>query len=115
MMERKSIPLCIVLSLVTCGLYSLYWMYCLAEDIRFLARDEGIPGGGTVLLLSLVTCGIYGLYWLYRCGELMDALRARNGRLEGHLGILCLLLGVLGFGIIAFALLQSELNEYAGI
>ena len=31
----------------------------------------------------------------------------------GHLGILYLLLGIFGFGIISYALMQSELNKYA--
>lgn len=108
MVERKSIALCIVLSLITCGLYSLYWMYCLAEDVNTITGRVD-ASGGMVLLLSIVTCGIYGLYWLYKCGDAMDRLRGGGG----YLGILYLLLGLLGFGIISFALLQSNLNEYA--
>ena len=108
MVERKSIALCIVLSLITCGLYSLYWMYCLAEDVNTITGRVD-ASGGMVLLLSIVTCGIYGLYWLYKCGDAMDRLRGGGG----YLGILYLLLGLLGFGIISFALLQSNRNEYA--
>lgn len=110
--QRKSIGLCIVLSIVTCGIYSLYWLYCLAEDVNLVTARPG-PSGGAVLLLSIVTCNIYGLYWLYRSGDDLDRQRVNQGQMPGHLGILYLLLAVFGFGIISYALMQSELNEYA--
>ena len=111
--QRKSIGLCIVLSIVTCGIYSLYWLYSMAEDLNLVtARPDG-PSGGLVLLLTIVTCGIYGLYWLYRAGDELDRQRAEQGQLPGHLGILYLLLSLFGFTIVSCALLQSELNGYA--
>ena len=66
--------------------------------------------GGMVVLLSIVTCGIYGLYWLYVSG---DALEQFSGSVGSHTGLLYLLLGLFGFGIISYALMQSELNQYA--
>ena len=70
--------------------------------------------GGLVLLLTIVTCGIYGWYWLYVSGEALDQYEiSRGGMGGGHLGILYLLLGIFGFGIISYALMQSELNKYA--
>ena len=70
--------------------------------------------GGMVLLLSIVTCGIYGWYWLYVSGEALDQYSVSRGEMGGgHLGILYLLLGIFGFGIISYALMQSELNKYA--
>lgn len=111
--QRRSIGLCIVLSIVTCGVYSLYWLYCMAEDVNLVTARPGAASGGLVLLLSIVTCGIYGLYWLYRAGDDLDRRRIDQGQPAGHLGILYLLLAVFGFGIVSYALLQSELNEYA--
>lgn len=110
---RRSVGLCIVLSIVTCGIYSLYWLYCMAEDANRLISRPNPSSGGLVLLLSIVTCGIYEFYWLYRTGEDLDRLRVDRGGLPGHLGLLYLLLAIFGFSIISFALLQSELNEYA--
>ena len=66
-----------------------------------------------MLLLSIVTCNIYGLYWLYRAGDDLDRQRVNQGQAAGHLGILYLLLAIFGFSIISYALMQSELNEYA--
>jgi len=110
--KKKNIALCIVFSVITCGLYMLYWLYCLAEDLCCVAKRE-MSGGGMVLLFSIITCGIYELYWYYRAGETLEELRREQGRSGGYLGILYLVLGLLGFGIISFALIQNELNEYA--
>ena len=111
--QKRSIALCIVLSVVTCGIYALYWLYCLAEDTNRVASRQGAASGGMVLLLSIVTCGIYEFYWLYRAGEELDRLRTDRGGLQGHLGLLYMLLAIFGLGIISYALMQSELNEYA--
>ena len=110
---RRSVGLCIVLSIVTCGIYGLYWLYCMAEDANPLISRANAASGGMVLLFSIITCGIYEYYWLYRSGEDLDRLRVDRGGLPGHLGLLYLLLAICGVGIISFALLQSELNEYA--
>ena len=111
--QRKSIGLCIVLSIVTCGIYSLYWLYCMAEDVNLVTARPSAPSGGLVLLLTIVTCNIYGLYWLYRAGDDLDRQRVNQGQVPGHLGIRYLLLAIFGFSIISYALLQSEINEYA--
>ena len=114
MVEKKNIALCIVFTVLSCGLYGWYWLYCLAEDTNRLTGREGAMSGGLVLLLTIVTCGIYGWYWLYVSGEALEQYEvSRGGMGGGHLGILYLLLGIFGFGIISYALMQSELNKYA--
>lgn len=112
-MRSRSVGMCIVLSLVTCGLYTLYWLYNLAEDMDHLTGGNSGGSGGMVLLLTIVTCGLYGWYWLYRCGDALDQLRFSQGERAGYLGILYLLLGIFSLGIISYALMQAELNSYA--
>ena len=115
MVEKKNIALCIVLAIVTCGIYTLFWIFSLAEDVNAVTRRADATSGGLVLLFTILTCGIYGWYWLYTSGDRLDALRMEQGRAEGHLGILFLLLSIFGFGIISYAIMQSELNDYAGV
>ena len=109
MIQRRSIAMCIILSLVTCGIYGIYWFVVLTDDANTLLPDnKGLnnTSGGVAFLLSLVTCGIYGLYWAYKQGEKID--EAKTAR-----GIIYLLLTIFGFGIIAEALMQNELNSMA--
>ena len=74
---------------------------------------DGPPQRPLRLLLTIVTCNIYGLYWLYRAGDDLDRQRMNQGQQQGYLGVLYLLLAIFGFSIISYALLQSEINEYA--
>ncbi len=57
MVRKKDIVVCIILTIITCGLYNLYWLICLAEDINTLS-NEADTSGGMVLLLTIITCGI---------------------------------------------------------
>ena len=61
----------LLLSLVTCGIYSFYFLYCLARDVNTLCQDDGdyTPGLAEFILLSFVTCGFYAYYWYYKIGN----------------------------------------------
>lgn len=106
---ERSIPLCILFTIITCGIYGIYWMIVLNDEINPLAGEPQATSGGMVLLLSFVTCGIYGLYWMYKMGERCDRI---NGG-AGNSNILFLVIGILGFGIINYCLMQDTLNKVA--
>ena len=109
--QERNIALCIILSLVTCGIYGLYWFVCLTEDTNAAANEEG-TSGVLALVLTIVTCGIYGLYWAYKRGELLDKAKVNRGMPASNGGVLYLILFIFG-GIIAYALIQNELNKLA--
>ena len=88
----------------------------LTDDANTLLPDnKGLnnTSGGVAFLLSLVTCGIYGLYWAYKQGEKIDEAKTARGIMSSNSGIIYLLLTIFGFGIIAEALMQNELNSMA--
>lgn len=109
--QERNIALCIILSLVTCGIYGLYWFVCLTEDTNAAANEEG-TSGVLALVLTIVTCGIYGLYWAYKRGEMLDKAKVNRGMPASNGGVLYLILYIFG-GIIAYALIQNELNKLA--
>lgn len=111
MIIRRSVPLCIILSIVTCGIYMLYWFVCVTNESDAVTGEYG-PGGGVSLLLTIVTCGIYGLYWGWKLGDKLDASRARHGAAPGSLAILFLVLNLFQLSIVTLAIAQSELNRY---
>lgn len=107
--QQRNIALCIILSLVTCGIYGLYWFVCLTEDTNAVAGESG-TSGVMALVFTIITCGIYGLYWAYKCGEKLDKAKANRGISASNGGILYLIVFIFG-GIIAYALIQNELNN----
>lgn len=113
MIERRNIAVCIVLTLVTCGIYGIYWIVCLTNDVNTVSGDVNGTSGGMVVLLTIVTCGIYGVYWAYKQGEKLDFTKNNRGIPSSNSGVLYLILQIFGFGIIAYALMQNELNKLA--
>lgn len=105
--RKRNLVLAIVLSIVTCGIYSIYWFICLTNDMNRLSGNENDTSGGLAFLLSLVTCSIYSYYWAYKMGEKRDSLM-ENGSSSG---VLYLVLSLFGFGIVVYALAQYAINE----
>ena len=112
-LQRRSIGICILLSIVTCGIYMYYWVYKLAEDVNYIRNDPNATSPGMVLLLTILTCGIYFIYWLYKAGETVDTIRVQQGMAPSSKAVMYLLLSVFGLSIVAMALLQGDLNEMA--
>lgn len=104
---KRSIPVCIILALFTCGIYPIYWMIVLNDEINAASRQSG-PSGGMVFLFSLITCGIYGLYWMYKMGERVEIIQ---GTYSSNTGLLYLVLSFFGLGIVSMALMQDALNR----
>ena len=103
----RSIPLCVIFSIFTCGIYAIYWMIKLNDEVNVLSGEPNATSGGIVFLLTIITCGIYGLYWLYKMGERCDRIKGMNG----NSGILYLILGIVGLSIISYCLMQDTLNK----
>ncbi len=112
MIQKRSIAVCIILSIITCGIYGIYWYICLNNDTNTASNTFG-TSGGMVVLLTLVTCGIYGFYWAFKQGEKLDAAKNSRGIPSSNSGILYLILSLFGFSIVAWALMQNELNKLA--
>lgn len=113
MIQRRNIVVCILLCIVTCGLYNLYWVACMANDVNTVCDRQDDFSGGAVVLFSIITCGIYHLYWLYTAGDKMDAVRQQHGWRTQNSGLVYLLLGLFGFSVISWALLQNDLNAWS--
>lgn len=88
----------LLLSIVTCGIYSYYFLYCLARDINVMCQDDGdfTPGLAAFILLSFVTCGFYGLYWYYKIGNRLQANAPRYGLMFQENGTTVLMWQIVG-------------------
>ena len=107
--EKRNIGVCILLSIVTCGIYGIYWFYCLANDIY---RAAGEPSNATMdLLLGIVTCGIYYIYIYYVYAKKLDTVRAAHGAAIKDDSILFILLAVFGMSLINMCIIQHNMNE----
>ncbi|HBH95793.1 MAG TPA: hypothetical protein DDX91_08565 [Ruminococcaceae bacterium] len=116
MIQQRNIALCIILSIVTCGIYGLIWFVKLTDETNMVTppNPAGKPytSGGISLLLMIVTCDIYGLYWAYKQGEKLDNAKAARGLPTSNQAVIYLILQLV-FPVVGWAMMQNQLNEMA--
>lgn len=111
MVQKRDIVISILLSLVTCGLYSIYWIITMTDDAKILTQDSRLKSGGMTYLLIIITCGIYGFFWAYNLGKALSDYKRKLGKASEDHGVLYLILYLLAFSIVVVALAQSVINE----
>ena len=79
--EDRSLVMYILLSIVTCGIYSYYFLYSIAQDANVVCADDGKKTSGLAafILLSIVTCGIYAWIWYYNLGNRLSENAPKYG------------------------------------
>lgn len=105
---KKSIGTSIFLSIITCGIYYLYWEYCLVKNIRAIKNDESSCTGE---MLCLIFVPLYSLYWWFTRGEYMKKKFQKSDYYVSGSGITYLLLSFFGLSIIAMAIMQNDFNS----
>ena len=113
MIEKRSIATAIILSIVTCGIYSIIWFIKLTDEVNTVSNHPGDTSGGMAFVFTILTCGIYELIWYYKMGEKLDEAAINQGRPSQSRGIIYLVLGLFGLGIVSYALIQDSLNNLA--
>lgn len=113
--QERKIVTCVILSIVTCGIYALVWFFNIVNDLNTAAPSPDDKTPGTVLLLTIVTCGIYGFIWAYKAGEKVDRIRTQNGEAPSSSATTYLILSIFGLSIVTYCLIQTELNKVASI
>jgi hypothetical protein len=106
----KSIPVSLILTFVTCGVYNLYWQYRQMLAVNEMLNEDKysfLPW----LLLTFVTCGIWHIYHEYRMSE--DIAKA-TGREAKSDGLISVLLSLFGFSFVVDAIQQSHINSHFG-
>ncbi len=98
-MRKRSVAGVVVLSIVTLGIYAVYWMVATKGEMN--ARGEEIPTAWLIIV------PIANIWWTWKYAEGVD--RVTSGRLSA--GVAFLLLWLLG--LIGMAIIQSTFNKVA--
>ena len=105
-----SIVLLIVLSIVTFGIYVFIWIYRVSEFLgKTLGREQFSPGVEVVLCLFVP---FYIIYWVYKQSKGIDEAHRMRGNFNNtDLSVISLLLTIFSLGIVAYALMQDQINK----
>ena len=109
-MKKRNIALCVILSIVTLGIYGLYWFVQITNDVNKLADPENKTSGGMALLLTISTCNIYGLFWAYKMGGLLDKAQMDRGNPAQNRAVLYLILELV-IAPVSWILMQNTINS----
>jgi hypothetical protein len=113
MATNRNPVLIIIFSIITCGIYYLYWVWVTNAELNRLAGRENV-GGGMVILSYF--CGFVGWYIWYKWDKsLIEMTRERQVTYSNSNFILWLVLTFLGIGpwIMMFQV-QDTINSLNG-
>ena len=111
-LPERNIVVCILLSLITCGIYGIYWFIVMTDESNMVSDDQ-TASGGTAFLFTIITCGIYFYYWNYKMGQKLHQAGQKYNKPIGDNSIVYLLLSIFGLGIINYCIIQSDLNRFS--
>lgn len=112
MISKRDVAMAIILSIITCGLYGIYWFIVMTDESNNVS-DEKTSSGGLAFLYTLVTCGIYRLYWNYKMGQKLYLAGKKYNLPISDNSVLYLILTIFGLDIVNYCLIQSDLNRFA--
>lgn len=87
-------------------------LVCLSDKRHQYCCGDRWTSGAVTVILTIVTCNIYALYWAYKQGEKIDIIKQKHGQPSSNSNILYLILCLL-IPVVAWALMQNELNNFA--
>ena len=114
--ERSSV-LVIVLSIVTCNIYFIYWIWKTSQELRDATGDTTI-NPMIDLVIGIVTWGMWGIYVMWRNSQKAHQLlvaRDPNHKDQSQtvliMGVLTVIVGITM--VVAMYLTQEDLNALA--
>lgn len=114
MVKERNVALSAIFTVITLGIYGIYWFVCMTDEALELSEEKG-ASGILAFIFSVITFGLYGWYWAYKMGDRLEIAKQRRGINDGSAnnGVLYLILNIIELTLITFILIQLELNKFA--
>ncbi|MCF7907934.1 MAG: DUF4234 domain-containing protein [Candidatus Omnitrophica bacterium] len=106
-----SIPVYLILTLLSCGFFNIYWNYRQMEACNDLLGKKEFDFW-LWFLLTIVTCGIYHIFYQYKMGSaIVEIQHNKNKVVFDNLPIISVLVTIFGMTVIVDCIHQSEINK----
>lgn len=81
MIKQRSFTSFLLLTIITCGIYAIFFYYQLGEDMNQVCAGDGeeTPSYLVAFLLGLITLGIYPIFWYYKVADRQQRNAPRYG------------------------------------
>lgn len=114
--QERSFGKYILFTILTGGIYKIYFYYCLARDINTMCEGDGqeTPNYLIACLIGGATLGLYYKYWLYQTGQRLHINAPRYGYKMVETGWDVLGLSIIpGVGVLSTYVLVKNVNKMA--
>ena len=105
--KSRNIVTAILLSVITCGIYGIYWIICMARE-AVSVKDPSDSG-----MLEIVLCLFLPFLGFYMAEQKFAAGCAEKGIVHKDNSVLYLVLALVGLGIVDCCMMQNDLNKIA--
>ncbi len=106
--NKRKIGICVLLSIVTFGIYQIYWEYLLVKNTRAIQKDDSSCTGE---MLCLVFVPFYSLFWWFTRGKIVKDKFAEHGYSAIGNEIAYLILSIFCLAIVSMAIMQNDFNS----
>ncbi|QAT43027.1 DUF4234 domain-containing protein [Aminipila luticellarii] len=114
MVKERNVALSAIFTVITFGIYGIYWFVCMTDEALGLSEEKG-AGGILAFIFNLITFGLYGWYWAYKMGDRLETAKRKRNIEDGSAnnGVLYLILNIIGLSLVTYILIQIELNKFS--
>lgn len=105
--KERNIVTAIILTVVTCGLYGIYWVVCMARE-AVSVKDPADSGVLEIVLMLFLP--FLGFFMTEK--KLAEGCAAKGIPHQDN-SVLYLILGLVGLSIVNYCMLQNDLNKIA--
>ena len=107
-MQKRSVATVVILSIITCGIYTIVMSYIIINEMEREGAKPAVPSV-VVLLLMIFAGSVGGALLGYAGNDALNQVRRQWGLPEQDNLVLWLVLGIF-FPLITLALIQNSVN-----
>lgn len=108
-MKYRSIATVIILSIVTCGIYGLYWLYVTASDLE--REGQTNSASPTLQLLLAIFFGFVGyILFAIAADANLNSIKSRSGLMPSDNKVVYIILALF-IPVVLVGLVQNEINH----
>ncbi len=109
-MKKRSVAAVVILSLITCGIYGIYWTYVVTRDLQEASGVQSRLSPALLTVLMAFASSAGGALLGYDCDATINALKIQRGSRANDNLVLWVVLGAF-LPIVTTALIQNEINN----
>ena len=109
MLTKRSVVTVIVLSIITCGVYTLYWYYVTMKEL-YDAGGKSIGGLEPLIQFVLLFLYVGGIFFAINANDNLNEIKSQRGMQVTDNKLIWVILSLF-IPIVVVALVQNEMNE----